>query len=377
MFLCRMRSLCRSGPRSLSCVIKGTGILRAIQTAPCREAAACHLTPPSLTSGRQRRSQHRRRSPFLLLTAAAFSLFSTFADKDQGEDLTDSEENLIYLLKKAKLSIMKGEMEEAEEILHQALHLAQQSDSKRGIIYTYDLMANLAILRGQLDSSEKLFKATLVFMLDGGVKQDHISFIEISLKLASIYAAQNQNKLAVAGYQFCIMTLEEKIEKEKDLPVEILAALTAEEKSNTRLLLGLCLDSYGRYLLANAQYSQAQSMYEKALQICKEEQGELHPQTVTLMNDLATVLEAQGHHDEAYAFVKQASELARKTEHPDQHVVLSNMALILMYQGTEHFADVERIFKEALTQAEKKGDSASIRNIQEGLSELERRKKGF
>ncbi|MEE6468510.1 hypothetical protein FKM82_008301 [Ascaphus truei] len=281
MFLCRMRSLCRSGPRSLSCVIKGTGILRAIQTAPCREAAACHLTPPpapSLTSVRQRRSQHRRRPPFLLLTAAAFSLFSTFADKDQGEDLTDSEENLIYLLKKAKLSIMKGEMEEAEEILHQALHLAQQSDSKRGIIYTYDLMANLAILRGQLESSEKLFKATLVFMLDGGVKQDHISFIEISLKLASIYAAQNQNKLAVAGYQFCIMTLEEKIEKEKDLPVEILAALTAEEKSNTRLLLGLCLDSYGRYLLANAQYSQAQSMYEKALQICKEEQGELHPQ---------------------------------------------------------------------------------------------------
>uniref|UniRef100_A0A8C5QS01 Kinesin light chain n=1 Tax=Leptobrachium leishanense TaxID=445787 RepID=A0A8C5QS01_9ANUR len=103
-----------------------------------------------------------------------------------------------------------------------------------------------------------------------------------------------------------------------------------EEKSDTSLLLGLCLDSYGRYLTSREKFADAQVMYEKALQICREEQGELHPQTVTLLNDLATVLDAQGHYEEAYNQVTQALELAKKTEYADQHMVLTNVAVILM-----------------------------------------------
>ncbi|XP_075053025.1 tetratricopeptide repeat protein 19, mitochondrial isoform X2 [Mixophyes fleayi] len=267
---------------------------------------------------------------------------------------------------------MKGEMEEAEEILHKTLHLAQECESKRAITYTYDLMANLALLRGSYDHAEKLFKTTMIYMLDGGVKQDDNSFIEISLKLASIYAALNKEDLAAAGYQFCIVSLDEKIEREKDLPEEV---LTAEERTNTRLLLGLCLDSYARYLVAIKQLTHAQSLYEKALQICKEEQGELHPQTVTLLSDLASVMEAQGRYDEAYILVNQALGLAEKTEHPNHHVILCNLAMILMHQGMDHSADTEQIFKDALTMAEEKKDSESIRYIQEGLSELSRRQR--
>ncbi|KAK1346692.1 hypothetical protein QTO34_000552 [Cnephaeus nilssonii] len=48
-----------------------------------------------------------------------------------------------------QLSIMKDEPEEAELILHEALRLAIQSDNKKAIIYTYDLMANLAFIRGR------------------------------------------------------------------------------------------------------------------------------------------------------------------------------------------------------------------------------------
>ncbi|XP_063811935.1 tetratricopeptide repeat protein 19, mitochondrial isoform X3 [Pseudophryne corroboree] len=265
---------------------------------------------------------------------------------------------------------MKGEMEEAEDILHKTLHLAQECDSTRAITYTYDLMANLAFLRGNYESAEKLFKTTMVYMLDGGIKQDDNKFIEVSLKLASIYAVLNQKDLAVAGFQFCILSLDEKIEKEKDLPEEV---QTAEERKNTRLLLGLCLDSYARYLVANKQLVYAQTMYEKALQICIEEQGELHPQTVTLLSDLASVMEAQGHYDEAYAFVNQALGLAEKIEHPNHHVILSNLAMILMHQGSDHLADTERIFKQALAKAEEKKDSESIQYIKEGLSEVARR----
>lgn len=57
----------------------------------------------------------------------------------------------------------------------------------------------------------------------------------------------------------------------------------AEEKANTRLLLGMSLDSYARYLLNINQLPVAQKMYEKALQISKEVQGETHPQVMCTM----------------------------------------------------------------------------------------------
>ncbi|CAI9606875.1 unnamed protein product [Staurois parvus] len=94
-------------------------------------------------------------------------------------------------------------------------------------------------------------------------------------------------------------------------------------------------------------------------------------QTITLLSDLATVMEAQGRYDEAYAFVSQALDLAEKADHPDHHIMLSNMATILLHQGgMEHVADAERIFREALIKAEEKKDAIAVQYIQEGLSKL-------
>uniref|UniRef100_A0A8C3I6N5 Tetratricopeptide repeat protein 19, mitochondrial n=1 Tax=Chrysemys picta bellii TaxID=8478 RepID=A0A8C3I6N5_CHRPI len=252
-----------------------------------------------------------------------------------------------------QLSIMKGELEEAERILHEAVRLSHQSDNKKAIIYTYDLV----ILPGKL-------------LIVAAPSNDDNAIIEMSLKLASIYAAQNQHKLALAGYEFCILTLDEKIAKYKDLPEDV---LPAEERANTYLLLGLCLDSYGRYLLANKQLPGAQRMYERALQISKEVQGDTHPQTVVLMNDLATVLDAQGLYEEAYTHVKRASELAKQTEHPEEHMVLNNLAGILMHK--EDFLQAKEVYRKALKQAELKGDTASMEHIEEELAELARRRK--
>lgn len=56
-------------------------------------------------------------------------------------------------------------------------------------------------------------------------------------------------------------------------------------------------------------------------------------QTLVLMSDLATILDLQGHHDEALALVQQAVELGRTAKHPDQHVLLGNMAGVLMHTG--------------------------------------------
>lgn len=45
-----------------------------------------------------------------------------------------------------QLSIMKDEPEEAELILHDALRLAYQSDNRKAITYTYDLVTLLTNL---------------------------------------------------------------------------------------------------------------------------------------------------------------------------------------------------------------------------------------
>lgn len=66
---------------------------------------------------------------------------------------------------------------------------------------------------------------------------------------------------------------------------------------------------------------------------CSEASFSVLVQTVVLMNDLATVLDAQGHYDEAYSYVKRAAELAKETEHPEEHMVLNNLAAILMHKG--------------------------------------------
>uniref|UniRef100_A0A663FDV9 Tetratricopeptide repeat domain 19 n=1 Tax=Aquila chrysaetos chrysaetos TaxID=223781 RepID=A0A663FDV9_AQUCH len=171
----------------------------------------------------------------------AFSLFPRDAE-EEGEDA------IILLLKRAKLSVMKGELGEAERVLHQALRLSHQSDNRKAIVYTYSMMANVAFMQGQLDN------------------------------------------------------------------------------------------------------------------------------TVILINDLATVLDAQGHYDEAYSYVKRAAELAKETQHPEEHMVLNNLAAILMHK--EDFLQAKQVYKEALKQAQQKGDVASVQHIQEELAELAKRRKG-
>ncbi|XP_053424598.1 tetratricopeptide repeat protein 19, mitochondrial isoform X2 [Nycticebus coucang] len=326
----------------------GRGLLRAAEWR-CRGCSA-RLFPglgggpwPEVQAPLSRVAPHGG-GPGLLPLLAALAWFSRPAaaeeeQQQQGpnaaaaqDEADEVEAEIIQLLKRAKLSIMKDEPEEAELILHDALRLAYQSDNKKAITYTYDLMANLAFIRGQLENAEQLFKATMSYLLGGGMKQEDNAIIEISLKLASIYAAQNRQEFALAGYEFCISTLEERIEREKELAEDIISGRKSEEKANTHLLLGMCLDAYARYLLFSKQPSQAQRMYEKALQISEEIQGERHPQTIVLMSDLATTLDAQGHFDEAYIYMQRASDLARQINHPELHMVLSNLAAILMHR---------------------------------------------
>ncbi|XP_014043888.1 tetratricopeptide repeat protein 19, mitochondrial isoform X1 [Salmo salar] len=299
----------------------------------------------------------------------AFSLFSK-AEEDTRTDAQKKEDEIILLLKRAKLSMMRGQLHGANGFLHQAIALAHQSNNTQAIIYTYSLMANLAYVQGHLDNAEKLFKVAMSFMLSGGTPQDDNGVIEMSLKLATIYAGQEKNDLAKMGFQFCTESLEAKLEKFNELPAE---EQSEELRKETRLLLGLTLDSHARYMVAIHRLSQAVVDYKQALLICQEEQGQTHPQSLVLMSDLATILDMQGRHDEALPLVKQAVELSREAGHPDQHVLLGNMAGILLHNDL--FEESVKVYKEALALAQSAGDEEAVEQIQEGLKEVGNRRK--
>ncbi|XP_076023822.1 tetratricopeptide repeat protein 19, mitochondrial isoform X2 [Genypterus blacodes] len=304
-----------------------------------------------------------------LWAAAAFSLFRS-SDEDQRDEAERKEDELILLLKKAKLSMYRGQFQAASDFLHQAVAMAHQNHNNQAIIYTYSLMANLAYVQGHLSSAEKLFKAAMSFMLAGGTAEDDNGVIEMSLKLATIYAQQEQADLAEHGFRFCTETLEAKLEKQKEVEEQ-----TEEQEAlrkETRLLLGLCLDSRARYRASMRRLKEATRDYESAVMICRQEQGEMHPQTLVLMSDLATILDLQGRHDDALVLIQQAVDLSRGAGHPDQHVLLGNMAGILLHKG--RMQESVKLYQEALALAQQAGDQEAVDHIQEGLKELRKRR---
>nr|XP_029480142.1 tetratricopeptide repeat protein 19, mitochondrial-like isoform X1 [Oncorhynchus nerka] len=365
--------------QSLKCLKRTTSQSYAIH-------ATVHRRSPlyrSCESNGHENSRATSNWTYAMGSVIAFSLFSK-AEEDTRTDAQKKEDEIILLLKRAKLSMMRGQLHGANGFLHQAIALAHQTNNTQAIIYTYSLMANLAYVQGQLDNAEKLFKVAMSFMLSGGTPQDDNGVIEMSLKLATIYAGQEKNDLAEMGFQFCTESLETKLDKFKELPAE---EQSEELRKETRLLLGLTLDSHARYMVAIHRLSQAVVDYKRALLICQEEQGETHPQvpvgqeeqgethpqSLVLMSDLATILDMQGCHDEALPLVKQAVELSREAGHPDQHVLLGNMAGILLHNDL--FEESVKLYKEALALAQSAGDEEALEQIQEGLKEVGNRRK--
>ncbi|XP_042338526.1 tetratricopeptide repeat protein 19, mitochondrial-like, partial [Plectropomus leopardus] len=100
----------------------------------------------------------------------------------------------------------------------------------------------------------------------------------MSLKLATIYAEQNKAELAEHGFRFCTESLEAKLQKQKETPADESTEEDEVLRKDTRLLLGLCLDSRARYRASILHLKQAGQDYQDALDICRQEQGDTHPQ---------------------------------------------------------------------------------------------------
>lgn len=103
------------------------------------------------------------------VTAGSILTWLGFSPEDE-----DKESELIMTIKRSILLTTKGEYAKAEQMLHLALKLAQQQQNPQGVLYVFDLMANLALERGELAKSETLFVTVLQRLLSAGMAQDNI-----------------------------------------------------------------------------------------------------------------------------------------------------------------------------------------------------------
>lgn len=115
--------------------------------------------------------------------AIALSILTWLGFSKEDED-KDSE--LIMILKRAVLCTQREQYDKAEQMLHLALRLAQQQQNQQGIIYCYDLMANLAFDQYELDKAEKLFISVMQMLLGNGMPHDDLK-VRSSKALMSSY----------------------------------------------------------------------------------------------------------------------------------------------------------------------------------------------
>ncbi|CAH1183678.1 unnamed protein product [Phaedon cochleariae] len=263
--------------------------------------------------------------PTSLIICLSLLSWLGFTEEDE-----DKESELIMTLKRAVLCKQQEKFDKAEQMLHLALRIAQQQQNDQGVIYCYDLMANLAFDQNQLDKAEKLFKYVLQILLGKGVEQESLEVIHISLKLARICQLKADLDKAEIGYKWCL----EQIGKQKD------------DKVAAKVLYGVISDWYAQFLLDKGDLKNALIFLNEAHKACVQADGEHSSQVVLLLNDMGITSFRAEDMVNAEKFLTEAIEIGKNLEDKSHlGVVHANLGLVLLQKGI--LAEAQKFCKEA------------------------------
>ncbi|KAH6989834.1 putative kinesin [Ilyonectria destructans] len=109
-----------------------------------------------------------------------------------------------------------------------------------------------------------------------------------------------------------------------------------------------------RALDAREKYKEAEQIKRRALDASEKVLGREHPSTLTSISNLALVLRYQGKYKEAEQINRRALDAREKVlgrQHPDTLTSISNLALVLQYQGK--YGEAEQMNRRALDAREK------------------------
>ncbi|KAK4680131.1 hypothetical protein QC764_0041900 [Podospora pseudoanserina] len=137
-------------------------------------------------------------------------------------------------------------------------------------------------------------------------------------------------------------------------------------------------------LVSQGKYEEADQMNRQTLQLQEKVLGKEHPNTLTSRNNLAHVLKSQGKYEEAEQMLRQTLQLQDKMlgkEHPNTFGSMNNLANVLKSQGK--YEEAEQMYRQTLQLCEKvlgkehpntltsKNNLANVLNIQGKYEEAE------
>lgn len=106
----------------------------------------------------------------------------------------------------------------------------------------------------------------------------------------------------------------------------------------------------GAYLYYQGWYKEAESLYKRALAIYERVLGPDHPETGSVVNNLALLYENQGRYEEVEPLYKRVLEIVERVNGPNHPIMatsLNNLAGLYFRQG--RYQEAEILFKWALT----------------------------
>ncbi|KMY90927.1 tetratricopeptide repeat protein 19 homolog, mitochondrial isoform X1 [Drosophila simulans] len=250
--------------------------------------------------------------------SAAFSL-NLFGPTDEKEETP--EEKLIKTIKRSILCIQREQYDKAEQMLHLALRMAQDIQSKDGITYVFDLMANLAMEREQFKKAEKIFTDVMKRLFAEGHTEESPKILHISSKIAHMSQLQGDLEKSFQGFTWTLQQLAKLLEKMPD-DKDILE------------LYGLTKNWFGQLLMKQGKYLEAKNLFKEAFDTLINVYGAVNDASVTILNNISVAYVNLEKYTEARETLLEAMELTKELKDATQEGILqANLGLVYLREG--------------------------------------------
>jgi len=248
---------------------------------------------------------------------------------NSNDNKTLEDPRMKELIKKIKdLLARQQQTAEVESYFEEGLKIASINQDLNAATYVQDLMANYYMMISDLDKAEYMFKVVMRNLTVLGFTENDPDLIEISLKLATIYAHQGKDVLAEAGYKWSLN--QSRIILQKLGVSKPSSSNSFNKHQGIMALLGMVLDSYGRYLFLSGKHKEALSLTNEALDICILIYGKADSRSMVLYNSVATIYMQLGDFEKASQFSQQSVKVC---EFLDGQVNAEERAIIFHNYG--------------------------------------------
>uniref|UniRef100_A0A915L858 Tetratricopeptide repeat protein 19, mitochondrial n=1 Tax=Romanomermis culicivorax TaxID=13658 RepID=A0A915L858_ROMCU len=316
------------------------------------------ITECSLTSNRsyQRRnydqtSNNRPLYAGTLITsiAVALGLKKPLLDDDEIKDQ----------IKSSLMLINEQKFNEAENALHKTLALAGSKHNEGATNYVLDLMANLYYQMEKYEESIAIFTELMRRLMTSGTKKEDPAMIEVSLKLADMYARTGDDERAEIGFKFCVESANKNVENleidHETYSMKFKSIKTVEDDFGTKnrfsdhyALLGMVLETYSQFLITRHRSEEAEELVNRCLEISAFVYGSSRPHSVVLLNNFAVLLLDDAKYEKACHYL---ADVVNRAVHIQEFALELPQMMCNYAEALWHSGDREKAIEQAKTAA--------------------------